>query len=238
MKEIKDLENKIINADCMDILKQFPDKCIDLILTDPPYGINFLSNRTNNHKEIENDKYEDFSKLYPQWIKEFKRIITDNGCVICCSAGGGSSPVSQEFTLEAIKQGFYLIQTVIWDKLTIGLGWHYRPSYETVIILSKSKNKYNWYSNRKDISNIVRIKNIIPQKDDHPTPKPVELMAYFLNLHSKKGDLVLDCFSGSGTTAIACYNLKRRFICIEKDEDYYKKSLLRLETAMATKRLF
>lgn len=152
--------------------------------------------------------------------------------------GGGSSPVSQEFTLEAIKQGFYLIQTVIWDKLTIGLGWHYRPSYETIIILSKSKDKYNWYSKRKDVSNIVRIRNIIPQKDDHPTPKPVELMAYFLNLHSKEGDLVLDTFSGSGPTAVACHNLKRRFICIEKDKEYYEKSLLRLEKATATKRLF
>lgn len=87
--EIKELENKIINADCMDILKQLPDKSIDLILTDPPYGINFLSNRTDNHRKIENDKYEDFSKLYPEWLKEFKRVITDSGCVICCSAGGG-----------------------------------------------------------------------------------------------------------------------------------------------------
>ena len=219
--------NKITNADCLDILKQLPDNSVDLVLTDPPYGIDYLSNRTENHKKIENDKYEDFSKLYPIWIAEFKRILTDTGC--CCCCGGGKTPVSQEFTLEAIKQGFNLIQTVIWDKCTIGLGWHYRPSYETVIVLSKSKDKYNWFTDRKDVSNIVRIGNIIPQKGDHPTPKPVELMQHFLDLHSKENDVVLDPFSGSGTTAIACHNMKRNFICIEKDFDYWKASCKRLE---------
>lgn len=222
--------NKITNADCLDILKQLPDNSVDLVLTDPPYGIDYLSNRTENHKKIENDKYEDFSKLYPIWIAEFKRILTDTGCCCCCCCGGGGkTPVSQEFTLEAIKQGFNLIQTVIWDKCTIGLGWHYRPSYETVIVLSKSKDKYNWFTDRKDVSNIVRIGNIIPQKGDHPTPKPVELMQHFLDLHSKENDVVLDPFSGSGTTAIACHNMKRNFICIEKDFDYWKASCKRLE---------
>lgn len=185
MIDIKELENKIINADCMDILKELPDKCIDLVLTDPPYGIDYLSNRTDHQRRIENDKYEDFSKLYPQWIFQFKRVLTDTGCCCCC-CGGGKTPVSQEFTLEAIKQGFNLIQTIIWDKCTIGLGWHYRPSYETIVVLSKSKDNYNWFTERKDISNIVRIPNIIPQKGDHPTPKPVKLMQFFIDLHSKK----------------------------------------------------
>ena len=227
--EISELENKIINADCMDILKQLPDKCVDLVLTDPPYGIDFLSNRTDHQRKIENDKYDDFSALYPQWLEQFKRILTDTGCCCCCCCGGGKTPVSQEFTLEAIKQGFNLIQTVIWNKLTIGLGWHYRPSYETIIVLSKSKDKYNWYTDRKDVSNIVNIPNIIPQKGDHPTPKPVELMEHFLEIHSKEGDLVIDPFSGSGITAIACHRLKRRFICIEKDHKYWAMSVKRLE---------
>lgn len=225
---LDDLVGKITCADCMDILKQLPDKCVDLVLTDPPYGIDFLSNRTDHQRRIENDKYEDFSKLYPQWIAEFKRVLTDTGCCCCC-CGGGKTPVSQEFTLEAVKQGFNLIQTVIWDKCTIGLGWHYRPSYETIVILSKSKDKYNWFTQRKDISNIVKIPNIVPQKGDHPTPKPVELMQHFIDLHSKENDIVLDCFSGSGTTAIACHRLNRRFICIEKDKEYWAASCKRLE---------
>lgn len=237
--EISELEGKIINADCMDILKQLPDKCIDLVLTDPPYGIGFLSKRTDHQREIENDKYEDFAKLYPKWIAEFKRLLTDTGvCCCCCGGGGGKTPVSQEFTLEAVRQGFNLIQTIIWDKQTIGLGWHYRPSYETIVVLSKSKDKYNWCTERKDVSNIVRMGNIIPQKGDHPTPKPVPLMEHFLELHSKEGDLVLEPFSGSGTTAIACHRLKRRFICIEKDPEYWAKSCERLKAEQAQLQLF
>lgn len=220
MLNIKIGNHTLYNGDCLEIMKQIPDNSIDLVLTDPPYGIDFLSNRTDNHRKIENDKYEDFSVLYPKWLSEFKRVLTDTGC--CCCGGGGKTPVSQEFTLEAIKQGFYLIQTVIWDKGTIGLGWHYRPSYETIVVLSKSKDKYNWFTDRKDISNIVRIGNIIPQKGDHPTPKPLALMMHFLLLHSKKNDLVLDCFMGSGTTGVACEKLKRKFIGIEIDEKYYK----------------
>lgn len=195
---MNELINKIHLGDCMDFLKRIPDNSIDLVLTDPPYGIDYLSNRTKNHRKIENDKYVDFSKLYPKWIEQFKRVLTDTGCCCCCCCccGGGKTPVSQEFTLEAIKQGFKLIQTVIWDKCTIGLGWRYRPSYETVIVLSKSKDKYNWFSERKDVSNIVRINNVIPRKGDHPTPKPIGLMQFFLKLHSKENDVVLDPFSG------------------------------------------
>lgn len=228
----------IINADCMDVLKKLPDKCVDLVLTDPPYGIDFLSNWTDNHKRIENDKYEDFSKLYPIWLSEFKRLLTDTGCCCCCCGGGGKTPVSQEFTLEGIRQGFNLVQTVIWDKCTIGLGWHYRPSYETIVIFSKSKNKYNWFTDRKDISNIVHMNNIIPQKGDHPTPKPVALMEYFLMIHSKPEDIILDPFSGSGTTAVACHNLGRHFICVEKDPDYHAASVKRLEEARRQMTIF
>ena len=67
------------------------------------------------------------------------------------------------------------------------------------------------------------------EKRIHPTQKPVDLFGQILRDYSKENDLVLDCFSGSGTTAIACHRLKRRFICIEKDKDYYEASVKRLE---------
>lgn len=62
----------------------------------------------------------------------------------------------------------------------------------------------------------------------HPTQKPVPLFQWCLQNYSKEGDLILDCFSGSGTTAVACHNLHRRFICIEKDKEYYEASVKRL----------
>ena len=63
----------------------------------------------------------------------------------------------------------------------------------------------------------------------HPTQKPADLFGMILRDYSKEGDLILDCFSGSGTTAIACHRLKRRFICIERDKDYFNASVKRLE---------
>lgn len=71
----------------------------------------------------------------------------------------------------------------------------------------------------------------------HPTQKPVGLIAKQIELYSKEGDLILDCFSGSGTTAIACHRLGRRFICIEKDKIYYEGSIKRLEEEQKQGRL-
>lgn len=73
---------------------------------------------------------------------------------------------------------------------------------------------------------------------DHPTPKRVDIVKKILQNVSKEDDLVLDCFYGSGTTAVACHNLKRRFICIEKDKDYYEASIKRLEAAQKQLTLF
>ena len=72
----------------------------------------------------------------------------------------------------------------------------------------------------------------------HPTQKPTKLIEKQILEYSKEGDLILDCFSGSGTTAIACYNLNRNFICIEKDKDYYEASVKRLEEHKRQGRLF
>ena len=72
----------------------------------------------------------------------------------------------------------------------------------------------------------------------HPTQKPLKLIEWCLLKGSKENDLVLDCFSGSGTTAVACHNLKRRFICIEKDPDYWRLSCERSEQAQRQQMLF
>ena len=72
----------------------------------------------------------------------------------------------------------------------------------------------------------------------HPTQKPLKLFEWCLQKNSNENDLILDCFSGSGTTAIACSELKRRFICIEKDKQYYEASVKRLENYNKQLKLF
>jgi len=213
-------ENGILfNADCMEILKHIPDKAIDLILTDPPYGINYLSHRTDNHDKIKNDGLEDWLGNLPKWLKEFSRIISDLGCCCCCCCGGGKTPVTAIFTLEAIKY-LKLIQTLVWRKF-IGLGWRYRPAYENIVILARDENNYNFFDETKSCSNVIEnINQDIPNAEEHPTQKPVALMEKLLIIHSQKDYLVLEPFAGGGATLVACERLGRKWIGIELEPKY------------------
>jgi DNA modification methylase len=122
---------------------------------------------------------------------------------------------------------------VIWDKGPMGLGWHYRRSYETVLVANKSGGACKWYGSNT-IENIIRpgdygIKKIIPQADDHPTPKPIQLPMHFISLHSKKNDTVLDPFCGHGTTLRAAKDMNRKAIGIEIEEQYCDISAQRMQ---------
>ena len=220
MKNIENYIGKIINAECLSVMKEMPDKSVDLVLTDPPYGIDYLSNRTDNHDRIENDKLNNWQEMIPKFLIEARRILTVSGCCCCC-CGGGKTPVTALFTIEAIKH-FNLIQTLVWKKF-IGLGWRYRPAYENILILSKDKNNYAFYDETKSCSNVIEgINQDIPQSDEHPTQKPIPLMAKLINIHSKENDIVFDPFCGGGSILVAAEMLNRRWIGIEISEAYCK----------------
>ncbi len=209
----------LFNDDCLNILKHIPDNSIDMILTDLPYGINYKSSWVDNHNRLINDDFDNWNKLIGFWLKEFNRIAKKDACVCCFTAGGGKTPTTALFTIEAIKY-FNLIQTLIWRKF-IGLGWRYRPAYENIVILSKDKNRYKFYDTSKKCSNVIEnINQVIPKVNDHPTKKPVALMERLLKIHSLEGDIVLDSFAGGGSTLVACERLKRRWIGIEINKKY------------------
>lgn len=245
-KELKDFpkyEYKggvVYQGDCLEIMPLIKSQSIDLILTDPPYGINFCSSWTNRKETLQNDKLSDWQEMLPPMFQEFKRVLTDTGCCCCCCCGGGGkTPVTAILTLEAIKH-FKLIQTLVWKKF-IGLGWRYRPSYENIVILSKDEKNYNFYDVSKKCSNVIEgINQDIPQyngnkpgqHDDHPTQKPVTLMKHLLNIHSLKGHTVIDPFMGSGTTGMACKELGRNFIGIEINEKYFRTAERRINNTM------
>ena len=219
--------NKIYNMDCLEGMKQLSDSSVDLIVTDPPYGIDYLSSRTDNHNKLENDSFADWQKNLPLWLKEMKRVLKPT-CCCCCCGGGGKTPVTPIFIMEAIKE-FNLIQTLVWVKV-IGVGWRYRPAYENIVVLSKDKDNYNFYDKSLKCSNVIKgINQDIPNSEEHPTQKPVELMMRLIKTHSKEGDLVLDPFMGSGTTAVACRILGRNFIGFEIDKKYHAMAEARLK---------
>lgn len=230
MKYPDDFINKIIKGDCLEIMKHIPDESIDAIITDPPYGISFKSSRQTYQQEIKNDGQEQWQEILPRFLSEFKRIISPVGCCCCCcgGGGGGKTPVTAIFTIEAIKH-FELIQTLVWRKF-VGLGWKYRPAYENIVILSKSKDNYSWYDESKKMANVIEgINQDIPSnKWQHPTQKPVELMELLIKNHTKQGDIVLDPFAGSGTTLEAAKKLGRRYIGIELEDRYIEMCNRRL----------
>lgn len=238
----EELLGKIYNGDCVEFMRELPDGCIDLILSDPPYGIDFCSSRTTRKEFIKNDSLDEWMSLLKQMLPQFRRILTDTGCCVCCCGGGGKTPVTAMFTMEAIKH-FNLIQTLVWRKFN-GLGWRYRPAYENILVLSKSENNYNFYDESKKCINVIEgINQDIPQynadiggEDEHPTQKPVRLMQRLILIHSKENHIVFDPFMGGGATGVAAEILGRRWLGCEIVPKYIELANKRIkEEAMQLK---
>jgi DNA modification methylase len=125
----------------------------------------------------------------------------------------------------------------------MGMGWHYRRSYETVLVGEKPGAACHWCAEGKDIENIIRpgqygIRKISPSKDDHPCVKPTALAEHFIGLHSLHGDVVLDPFAGAGWVGVACVRTGRRFIGIEIDKSYFDSAVKRIKAELNRTPLF
>lgn len=131
---------------------------------------------------------------------------------------------------------------IVWDKGPMGMGWHYRRSYETVLVSQKPGAACKWHDRTGTVENIIRpggaIRKIIPSNTDHPTPKPVELYRHFINLHSQTGDVVLDMFMGSGPCGVASTQGGRKFIGIEIDRTFFDMAVNRIESEINRMPLF
>ena len=211
--DIESITNKIVNADCMDILKELPDKCIDLVLTDPPYGINI----SNNIGRRKGDKHSDYKKC--DWDNEApkKEVFDEIIRVLKNQIIWGANHFINKIPFNSSCW-------LVWDKL-----------FSENVSFASCELAYTSFTS---VVKRYRLSSQQGIERFHPTQKPLKLFEMILRDYSNENDLILDCFSGSGTTAIACHNLKRRFICIEKDYDYWKASVERLENAQAQLKLF
>lgn len=227
MIDIKDIENKIINADCMDILKELPDKCVDLSFTSPPY------NRKRNDKyKNYNDCIDDYYDFLCNFTNELVRITRKYVIINIQSNFYNKIDVYKFFGhyAEIISQVF------IWEKLNPlpANANNITNAYEYFIFLSKDAVK----ANTSYIKNHITTPVSNETTSIHKAVMPLKVAEYFVKNFSEENDLILDNFSGLGTTAVACHNLKRRFICIEKDKDYFDASVERLKNAQAQMKLF
>jgi len=224
----------------------FEAESVDLIFTDPPYGHNnnngdLISNLEkalsrssgiNPPRPIANDGKE--ADGLARWLfRESKRLLRSGGCCCCCCGGGGPDTQFARWSLW-MNEHLHFKQMVVWDKGPMGLGWHYRRSYETILVGQRDKTKCNWFDDSRCIENVIRpgqhgIRKKIPASDEHPTEKPEQLAALFIRLHSKPGEVVFDPFMGSGSTGVAALSLGRQFIGVELDKRWFDSACRKIE---------
>mgnify|MGYP000886518894 CR=1 FL=1 len=226
--------NQIICGDCLEVMPLLPDKSIDMILCDLPYGTTAC-------------KWDTIIPFEPLWA-QYERIIKDNGAIVLF----GSEPFSSALRMSNIKHYRYDWK---WDKVKPSTGLHAKimplKDYEDIMVFYKKKAIYNPQMKEANIRidkprianngeafggkeilrqhknnglsyprAILRFSNANQNNRLHPTQKPVDLCEYLIKTYTNEGEIVLDNCIGSGTTAIAALNTGRFFIGIEKEEKY------------------
>jgi site-specific DNA-methyltransferase (adenine-specific) len=206
-------------GDCFTLLKDVDANTVDLLLTDPPYGIDFISGqrKKNVHGKIKNDNNLDWLN---EWLIEIKRVLKpDAHAYIFCSHH------NLDVFLSTVKKHLPYKNLLVWEKNHFGMGdlkGDYAPKHELIIFCSNGKRKLN---GKRD-HNILKFSRT--QNRLHPTEKPVDLFKFLIEKSTKENDLVLDTFAGSGTAGVACSMLDRNYIQMELDERYYRIAKLRV----------
>jgi len=219
--------NQIILGDCYEVLKKLEKNSIDLILIDTPYQISRKSNFTKNST---NAKFNKINIDFGYWdqeeidldslFSEFKRILKNGGYVIIFY----DVWKSQSLKHFAEKWGFKQPRVCQWVKtnpVPINSKKNYLSnSIEFFFTFVKGKNPVFNSEYDKGIYNFPICHG--KERTSHPTQKPIGLIKSLIEKHSNKGDIILDCFAGSGTTGEASKDLERDFILIEKEMEYYE----------------
>ena len=204
-------KDRIILGDCLDVMQEFPDSCIDCIITDPPYSVGTTSTGGKGDWH-DNNLIRPFFK---QLFKEYKRLLK-YGAEFYINTDWRTYPFLYPLLYDA---GLVIKNCIVWDYEWIKAGSHYRFSHEFIIYGFSGKNKRSFNAAKRDV---WRIKPINYTGDKlHQAEKPVELIVEMINNSTKESDLVLDTFCGSGTTAIGCIKTGRHYIGIEINEKYF-----------------
>ena len=224
--------NEIYNIDCMEGLKLIDDNSIDLVIIDPPYLLNInnvknLSNMNRYANDLLNLKDGFDLKVLDLLIQKMKKI----NIYIYCS----KRQVKDLLNYFSNKNCNHEILT--WHKQNPSplINNNYLPDTEYILFFREKGVKLygNYHTKRKYYISLTN--KVDKQKYKHPTIKPLELIEYHIENSSKEGDLILDCFAGSGTTLVGAINKNRRYIGFEIDKNYYEIAKKRIEEAVLKK---
>lgn len=236
--EQPNLTNQIIHGDCLEELKKIPDNSIDLILTDPPYMIsqkgNEIIRKNLNSKSMKRnmnikldfgawdnfDSEKEFFEFTESWFKECTRVLKDKGWIYVCFS---KEKIGYFDLLLSKKYGLKTRTIFTWVKSNPVPSFrkvNYNSGTEFIWVGSKGDCKIKNFLKQIEMNNYM----ITPNKSSygltsHPTEKPLILFKRFIQTSSNEEDVVLDPFAGSGTTGIACLELGRNFILIERERE-------------------
>lgn len=222
-------EIKLMQGDCLELLKDIPDGSVDMVLTDPPYMINTKS--TGNGKLNPWGDYCNAAFWYAEWMRQARRILKNTGCL--WSFLNWRSFVT--FQKAACDIGWPIESVLVWDKCWIRPGGSkgLRPSYELVALWAMPDFKLE----NRGLYDIQRFKWSSVKPHGHPAEKPEALMEWVISEATKPGETVVDLFMGSGTTGVACVTTGRKFIGMELDPGYFEVAKRRIEEAQAQRKI-
>jgi len=214
----------LLLGDCMEIMPTLGK--VDAVVTDPPYGVSFQSNRRAiKHEKIQNDS--ELSWL-PQLSERVFDVLVDDAVMISFYG----FPHIDIFMSSWKAAGFDAKSHFVWVKNNIGCGWFTRPQHEAAYLLTKGK------PNKPCVAPSNVIKADMTGNEYHPTQKPVPLLELLIKPYTTNESTILDPFMGSGTTLVACAKLGRKGIGIEIDPDYFNIACKRVEEAYRQTDLF
>jgi len=226
--------NKVYCMDCLEILKQIPDNSVDLVLTDPPYQLDHrklkqieLHGRKaflHNFKELKAFDDCDIKQIYDKVFPELNRIVKDTGSILMFARNELVT-----WCIDSAKVNNFDVKcTIVWHKtnpMPQIRKVNYLSSTESIIWLARwhpTKMLFTFnFKKQNEMHNFIEFPICSgKERTSHPTQKPLKLIKHLLEIHSNPGDIVLDCFAGSGTTGVACLELGRKFILIERESKY------------------
>lgn len=231
--------NTIVLGDSYKLIKEIPDKSIDLIYTDIPYlyGSGGTSKGSELSKRIQKIRTQDLADISDgidySILDEFVRIMKKMNCFIWCS----KLQILDIMNYFASRGNNYEI--LVWCKTNPTPATYntWLPDIEYCLYFREKGVVLNDGYDLKSKWFVKPINKADKDKYNHPTIKPLELVKKHIEHATQKGDIVLDCFSGSGTTCVACKELNRNFIGIEINKEYWQISQDRLNGILANGQL-
>ena len=231
----------IYNECCVEGMRErIPGKSVDLVLTDPPYNINFKPPRDTGDEHfardgIESDSMEkdDFMLWLDGVCHEINRVLKEDSYIFMFC---GWSTIQQ---FHPVIEKYWDVKALhIWVKDNFGLGYYSRPQYEPFFMCLKGQPE----KPDKAPSNVWDFRKVYKNKENHDIhscQKPVSLLEKIIKCYaSKEDEIIADPFMGNGSTAVAAYNMGLKWIGWEKDEEIYKKCMNRVEKHTSKPRLF